>query len=423
MINDTINPMSFDITKVLHGHVRVETRDRWTGRVVDSQEKDNIVTNAVQKMLMTLTWASQTSSSPASIWMPLFTKILGGIFLFDGTLVESVENITFPASPKVVAYASTLTADSSNANQGSPNAIESTLTSNGYTNVWDFGTSQANGTIASLARSSGYFNSTGCATTLGIFDMRVGGLGATTPMTYLGYDDANEYVYFALNNTSTATIYRARCNLSKFDLSWMLLPTLNSCEEVLTLTSSSGSTTARYFAYDKYSNNFVYGYNQTTVHIVELDGTHRTITTPGATSNSAFLITENYYWRVTSGTVYRVSKANPSDVTSFTVPTTTAYFMPGDNDLLYYAENSTNIRIYYPDGTYISWALHGNTSEQQNRAVGPFYAYGQTAGSANGNAPRLGATNMYLGTIANLDNPVTKTSSQTMKITYTLTEA
>ena len=63
MINDTLNPMELDLTRNLHGHVRVELRDRWTGRIVDSQEKDNLVTDAVQNMMLTSLWLGSGGAS------------------------------------------------------------------------------------------------------------------------------------------------------------------------------------------------------------------------------------------------------------------------------------------------------------------------------------------------------------------------
>ena len=196
-MEDILKPMSLDITKNLHGHVRVETRSRWTGRVVDSQEKDNLVTNAVQQMLMTAMWGSATYTC-----IPLYSTLLGGIMLFDNTLTESASNISFPSSAKLVGYAGQ-NANSSNPLGGSYNSAESTKTSNGFTTVWDFLTSQANGTIASLARTSMgvaygapyYFNAS--------FDLRPGGFGTSNYLFYLGYDETNKYVFVALGANTT----------------------------------------------------------------------------------------------------------------------------------------------------------------------------------------------------------------------------
>ena len=428
-MNDIIKPFDFDLTKKLHGHVRVETRSRWTGRVVDSQEKDNLVTNAVQMMLQTQAWYN-LATGMATVSIPIWKRALGGLMLFDNTLTEQASNVHFPASAKLVGYAGQ-GAHADDGLVGSCNLSESTMISNGYTTVWDFLTSQANGTIASLSRTTASIENSllmGNAS----FDLRLNGLGTSTNVYYLGYNEANKYVYLALttNQTyngvtySTNTIYRVKCNLYAFDMTWNMVPTLDNWEAVKTLTSSDGSTTARYFAYDKWANNFVYNYNSTTIHIVAMDGTHTTKTITGASGANGFAVSENYYWTLSPTTLYRIDKTNTANIKSYAI--TAYYIAAGENDILYARESSaqnTNMRIIYPDDTIIATPTMASLTIQEPRILGPFYCYGQRTSNAQSTAWTLYHRTNYLGTIANLDSPVTKTSSQTMKITYTLTEA
>lgn len=417
---DTIKPMGLDLTKDLHGHVRVELRDRWTGRVVDSQEKDNLVTNAVQKLLLSGGWVQAQNSTINALWTPIRSKALGGLMLFDGTLTESADNTHFPSSAKLVAFAGQ-NSNSESSKGGSYNAEESVWTSNGFTSVWDFLTSQANGTIASLARTSAFIVN-GFQThqiVLGPFQNML------TPPVVLGADVANGFIYLTYptnqiisgRTISSNTIYRAKWVPDKIRLLETVSDVL-AWEEVKTLSSSDGNATAYWFQYDQYANNFIYR-NRTTLHIIAMDGTHSTKTLTGAPSTTDVFATENYYFVPNIPTVYRYDKTNPASAQTITVPGTVTYFTPGYNDMLYANSSSASdgVTIVYPDLTIINTgtlsAIKGSASNHQ---VGAYY-YNLPQGS-NAWPP-----DNYLGTIANLDSPVTKSSSQTMKITYTLTEA
>ncbi len=128
---------------MLKGHTKVELFDALTGKKQEEVEKDNLVTNAVQ---YALAFIGRAEKSPDEVLIPLAKKGLGGILLFDGTLEEDVNNTAFPASVHLVGY-SDRTTNSDIAMRGSFNSLESHRTATGYVSVWDFSTSQANGTI------------------------------------------------------------------------------------------------------------------------------------------------------------------------------------------------------------------------------------------------------------------------------------
>ena len=427
-MNDIITASGFDLTKNLHGHVRVETRSRWTGRVVDSQEKDNLVTNALQKVAAATVWQTGTYAAPKN-WFPVYEQLLGSVMLFSDTLTESATNIAFP-NKKLVGYAGQ-TSNTSSAYSGSYNASESTPISNGFTSVWDFLTSQANGTIASVGRTSSYFASNFLvASSAGNVNYAYGKEGkAITSYSGLGYDETNQYFYFAPYSSTTidgvtytsSQICRVKAPYDKINLYGGFPPQITV---VKTLTSSDGTSSAYMFVYDKYADNFIY-MTGTTLHIVATDGTHTTKTITG-TTGSNFTVTENYYWRTGSSSgsnypVYRITKSNTSDVVTYNVPYY-ASVAPNDGDVVFVFPTSSAswMCVLYPDGTSIELAhpsaLNYNNYIRQNDIL---YSINPT----NGNAGNNYVSSHYLGTIANLDSPVTKTSSQTMKITYTLTEA
>lgn len=427
---DTIKPMGLDLSKDLHGHVRVELHDRWTGRVVDSQEKDNLVTDAMQKVAMTQAWTNNNTGLQNPMFqdvLPLHSKGLGGLLLFNGTLTESASNVALPSTARLVGFAGQ-TADTANALKGSYNAQESIYTSTGFSTVWDFLTSQANGTIASLARTSYGFISS--AHFLATAAFGYGNDASTTPgsVAYLGYDETNKYLYVALTNAATiggvvyptSNIYRVKAEINEIGL-WSYLHPISQWTLIKSLTSSDGTTSAASYVYDPYENNFVYA-NGTTLHLIAMDGTHTTKNLAG-TSGGWLCVTENYYWRAGTGSpdaaVYCIEKANTANVQAFN-DTGSRSIRALKNDMVVtwgggsqFYPQSALVQYRYPDGTIIDVPdTLGSYVSQINR-IGSFWSAGGT----------LFIPTAYLGTIANLDSPVTKSSSQTMKIIYTLTEA
>lgn len=421
-MNDKFSPIGLDLTKNLHGHVRVETRSRWTGKVVDSQEKDNLVTNALQKILEGVAWqytgSSSTSIGVQAMLAPIPSRGLGSIILFDSTLTESANNIWIPSNAKILAIAGQ-ESDTTNSDRGSLNGPESTAISNGFTTVWDFTTSQANGTIASLARTSSFFPHWPAfyftSSSTWYWNINYGqSFGLSPSCYYMGYDATNEYLYITgtgatFNGVSypTTNIYRVKFSFDKVTL-YGQIPPASQWTLIKTLTSSDGSNRAYSYLYDQYENNFVY-LSSNTLHIVAMDGTHTTKTLGG--SGTQLAITENYYWRNANGTVYRITKSNVSDITAITTGGYT-YIVPCEHDLVVITGGTS--KLVYPDGTVLSFT-DSQSPNYSLKNIGNYVA----ADNSSSLYPR---TN-YLGTIANLDSPVTKTSSQTMKITYTLTEA
>ena len=413
---DTINPINFDITKNLHGHVRVELRDRWTGRVVDSQEKDNLVTNAISEVLQLYKYFS--GNNLFSLINPLYATLLGGLMLFDSTLTEAATNVRFPSSAKIVAIADQ-NADGTNVMGGSYNGAESVETSNGFSSVWDFATSQANGTISALARTHAkaktYWLTTG--------DMLLNAKGylTGTPLP-LGYDKTNHVIYWG----NYENICKQSWNPYTLGLKKGNIDT-SANDVVATLTSSGdGTTTAYYYQYDRYANIF-FNISSKTLRRIQMDGTRMssvTLALPVNISVGAYqtcCATENYIWVCYNTRLFKISKSNYADITEITLPYSPSLLSEntGDSISAILIQSASRLMIVYPDNSIVNMTI-GNVSSPISGGrgwIGGFLTSIQLNNFAM--APEAN----YLGTIANLDNPVTKSSSQTMKITYTLTEA
>ena len=115
-------------------------------------EDENLITNALDK-LININVAMGFNLN--DYVLPFANKALGGIMLFDGNLTEDPDNIHFPTEAHLVAYASQ-DANTEDTHRGSYNVTESGKTATGFVSVWDFGTSQANGSIKAVARTSSH---------------------------------------------------------------------------------------------------------------------------------------------------------------------------------------------------------------------------------------------------------------------------
>ena len=140
----------------LKGKTTFELTDVNTGEV-EVIEDTNMITNGLRDFLATYGYfgcdvLSNDKMGASSLWV----NALGGLFLFDSRLEENVENTFMPAGVKMIGNGSKDVANSGAVTElGSYNAPESGLQSDGSVKfVYDFSTSQANGSIACACLTS-----------------------------------------------------------------------------------------------------------------------------------------------------------------------------------------------------------------------------------------------------------------------------
>lgn len=146
----------------LKGKTTITLTDVNTGEVTKI-EKENMVTNALNYFfnanpMGVFHYLKNTSTIKYfnESFIPICPKILGGILLFSETMQENADNILPNSNIMPMAYASNNTNPYEDASRGSMNLNESMAVTNGYRFVWDFATSQGNGTIAAVALTSCY---------------------------------------------------------------------------------------------------------------------------------------------------------------------------------------------------------------------------------------------------------------------------
>ncbi|MCM1295619.1 MAG: hypothetical protein NC311_08750 [Muribaculaceae bacterium] len=143
---------------MLKGNTKIELTDVHTGNTEVFEDTNmftnglKYVVNGLNQFYSTLQYAQSTNNRYNLF--PIIENLLGGIMLFSNTLEENVENIYPPTkNNKMIGCANMSMNDVPElTDRGSFNENESGMNADGsYTFVWDFTTTQANGSIASLA--------------------------------------------------------------------------------------------------------------------------------------------------------------------------------------------------------------------------------------------------------------------------------
>jgi hypothetical protein len=133
----------------LKGHTTIELTDVNTGEV-QKIEEDNLVTDALAEMF----WSAgfMGSEQNKALYFPVYQKLLGGLILWENTIPENADRIFEPAGNRVTGtgiYG--LANNGTNLVRGTYNTDESSVGETIIKHVWDFTTNQANGKISAVS--------------------------------------------------------------------------------------------------------------------------------------------------------------------------------------------------------------------------------------------------------------------------------
>lgn len=143
----------------LKGTTKIELTNVKTGER-EVIEKDNLVTNAVASLLDNpFAWQIKSIASSTAFAgniLPLCPNLFGGILLYEKAIPEDVNQLYAQSDNVLIGYSSNNVNDKTDTMRGSMNQTESGQLDDGtgYRFVFDFTTSQANGTISSLGLTS-----------------------------------------------------------------------------------------------------------------------------------------------------------------------------------------------------------------------------------------------------------------------------
>ena len=455
----------------LKGHTKITLTDVHTGEV-EVHEEDNMVTNAVADVL------AKNYCGLAQFYklMPL-KSLYAGVICFENTLTENASNYNPPADNvnKMVAHAGdepNITAEV-NSSRGSPNTGETTTTDTSIKFVWDFSTNQGNGTINSVCL---------CPDTLGNMGLRpydnefspfteLGraptGAGSTTWIEAV----SKQFPYSISSDGKTAkTVYLYGATFKEYTIrhdytAFGIIRGITDWQEVSNRSATvrqAPNDANRRFIFD--DDTYYYIACATSATAIQMDKVAKsdfTVTTADITLSGTSLYTGNfsasrnssmriypfdgtnlYFPNSALTSFYKIPLANSANVSlldgSITVPVgkavgETAEFIPPitiNNELIIGTNYIINGSKVYPQKEVVG--VLEETS--YNRTNENFLFLVRQGAGVYGNCTQAVSNNfkayqgvvlckMFLSTINNLENPVNKTSSQVMKIEYTLTEA
>ncbi|MBQ0097916.1 MAG: hypothetical protein KBS62_03145 [Oscillospiraceae bacterium] len=465
---------------MLKGHTKIELTDVKTGKK-QVIEKDNLVTNALaQRFTPYFGYYQSAMTNSENPTLPEWLSTFGGIFLFDSEIEEDVNTIYAPSTAKMVGCGSTL--DISSAGdifKGTYNATESgyDASQKKMTIVYDYATSQANGTIScvcltdSTAGLGGYRNDKFYDNSYKLF----GSVNSATipkltsyPTRYRAYaitfdsnieylfavDVANECAYYVIFEDDTSvTIRKKSTHIKKYSL-------FDNSPEILDEQFISGFTKPLIahgsFNFD-YKDNALYIVTATNETVTQNQtfvvtkipfgstGTFNQYEITNTTTETYKIAVENVY--VHNGYIYlrtsnykavKINLSNAIDTVVLGTVGTFCYPQIGiegrvywatmyeqytvDTDRLFISEetdNSLNRTAFR--NLFVSKLQYNDRSCVIPIIGNKMYFVTEDYDDTTSRNQKICFLRNYLATINNI-SPVAKNNSQTMKITYTLQE-
>ena len=395
-------------------------------RIKQRYEDENIVTN-VFKYLFGQNYFAQANTTFMNKFLPLYKNGIGGIILFDSQIEENPDIVIAPNTVGCTGYASTSAYSGSDLSRGGMNVNETSLIDNGMKFVWDFATSQANGDIAcvSLTHANGgrigYGSKNYCDggnTNISWFEnlsleLRGNGYYSTCII-----DDTLYYASTA--SVNEIVLEKHKIFLKEIGLRNSYATTKKKGGKRITISPISGVQTP-IFCVDNGKVYLMIDYNRI-LDITDFDNIKEYSLPVNARYLGRMVVRGDYIYLETSNKrieKYSISDTSAklneitvnSDLHTNGMKNVNGYIILNNTTML---DGNDNLRfILGGDENYLKY-----TPGQLYNPVFIPHAQGTSSGIRVGCeiAPN------YLATINNLRVPITKTSAQTMKITYTLTE-
>lgn len=461
---------------MLKGTMKIELTDVKTGQT-ETVLEHNMVTNALANIFKPLGLVKDPSRMYES-FAPYYQKLLGGLLLFDSNIEENADMLYPPAEAQLVGSAVYGQQNNTTGKvRGSFNQTESelNLTDRYMKYVYDFQTSQANGTISCvcLTHANGGYTSYGSSDAVFNSDhplavsvdngylqyVYTSYTNANTGDKYNGFTvgvtellfavalDTDAAYYLRFDSGTKLTITKRRAYLKTVSVLENPRNTKPLMEE-WTLDEGFNISGRNCYNFDPATNalyvcgasNYQTKVNET-FNVLKIDfGTWKTSTYTITNTSDVMLSTDGMrYAYVHDGFVYVKSYNSPYHVYKFEL-TNSANVVKlketGMSGIPGLPEFAINGRIYYDDNGSDLYIADSATNEflkpESNRLYSSnrHYCYAPVLENpmlyfiSCGNYTTIGfaVISNYLATINNLSEPVTKTADKTMKVTYIIQE-
>lgn len=453
---------------MIKGKTKIELFDAKTGQRQYVHESSNMVTNAVNQLTNIMASTNQLLDERV---FPISQKALGGIMLFDGDVEENVNNVFFPTNVHLTGYAGRV--EGKGTLRGTYNTVESKETENSFVSVWDFDTSQANGNIKSVCLTSELSGESPLSYFLMVINQSIynGQIAPSDLWYFIRYEGEYAIMFKIVNNV--ATFVKTRIPLLHHKVNDYAKHVPLKYETLFEVSTNTDPVLANYaddcrYYYDN-GDGYIYviknkdtssGDGILSYFTINYgDGSYNAsapqrVVVPGALFNGGFgCVNNGKYYVVASNAkgIYCINLKNTNDVSYTRVVREDAdggqndrigqlftVCIPGGGVLFtiqYYtitSEPEVRCCILYEDGTVIAedyaapQQIVSVISNRYNAFNYNCYPYGIAQLQSRRDLKNYcfpSYYSSYLGTINNLPNMIQKNSTQTMKITYTLTDA
>ncbi len=462
----------------MKGYTKIELTNVHTGEK-EVVEKHNIITNNLVEMYKTYLLCTRQSAYFNNT-DPLYQNGMGGIILFSNPLTEDVNKfgVSLDSVDDITGCAGNFVNNTGDKKLGSRNINESKNIENGYKYVWDFGTSQANGTISAIGLTHNVATISSNSAYATPFVMEV--FSASYPASYIycyglgNYTFSNIVSYDFDNNTFVAvnlisnteikfTVYKVDTVTQHILPSTIMRP---GSKKILKLSETtvnlpieininSGNILDGFDGYYYYVEHT----NYSRLKLARISKTNFKYDSEyglkDTTYDSSFIyalssndisiydrIANGYlYIRVYSGSahLHKIKLSDPTKYKDLTIPKynssyanmasngkciyTSGNIIFPDDSIVHYSRNSlndaSNTNYYFANTSTLG--INANTVILVSSDTTKFVIINTSTSNANMD---IGVGYFYnsLSTINNLSSSVVKTADKTMKITYTLTE-
>ena len=419
----------------LKGRALVQFFDAETGKEVLRHESHNILTNAAHHLLNGCpygldrrTWGALATETRETDWSDIYGKVLGGILIFPNAIAASATHLYEPVSNYPVGYGSMDGQDTSDSKSGTYNGVESGAVAGGFKWVYDFGSSQGNGTwnTISLTSSKGGYGYIDGRTDGSLFDEY---FRRSTPSKIL-VGTTDDYLYFVADTYGAQQL--SRLKLPNFAIPLYGNDITGSTTDILAL--ADGDRVFIDTANKKIYTCSISGQNITIKRYDDEEDLTDVTTislsiTAGVTIPTYnrcaldFAVAGGFAYLGNRGTkVLKVDLSNAANVEELTVTEHThAYSAIGISVLptgdLYRHPNI----IGADDSVHTIGGAVGTGASCEN--LSPVNVWMNRGGNFGGVGYGASILTPYLGTIFNLEATLTKDASKTAKISYTLTKS
>lgn len=437
------------------GKATIILSDAATGAEISRVEEHNLVTNALRNIFNPPHFALLNGFDYSNLFrygLPMWKYFLGGVMLLGSREEEDADNILLSANAVPIATAGTEYAGTCTT-RGTLNRNETYQTENGYHFTWDFATDKANGTINCICLTNKLFGDSGFSSenfgqgAMFISPDRADITNGTSSMKFeYGYgqyvgtyeDGLHVFMYLTGDNTLEFRRYKGvrpdalQIN-DTYGLSAMSKPV-----SVTTLPLGAMVISEEYFFLDPRLKT-VYYFGDDAVATDESSTTVRYsavnfAANTGETHTVKLETTSRYYNRgaVFDGRIYlltgngvEVFSSDGSFIRRFTDLSTTM-------NSIFYVHNDQLMMNCYRDTMCFAWDKKISTGHTLypvgcvSTVPAPYLPFSDRSShskgyNSNGNKPTLVISAGYKATINNLATPIVKTSDNTLKIVYDIT--